>query len=377
MKLRNSYSVKRASATRVNYEHYSQFCIDKFSLRLLIALKEYYGSIDSALVKLEFMLPFEVTTKSFISVLALLRISYTVSEIKNFIVTHSDEGKQSIKYSKLAQVIQQLEKKRCEALQEKSKKIITEGTSTDDLVSYQALNAEKEKLANISLRIPLTTSLSENFTNFIEAFKFATSSQTITYFGLLRLLNYLEITYSQSQIHDFMISYSKNGHITLNKFKNIWFGNDNLCIVTTCPCPCELLSKYCKVHLCKIKNKGKIIYKTILKGLDQKSQTLLKIHTKKLFYPSVKMIKYVMQGYSKIQYSKKDWKCVQEYLNSKDKQEKEENELSFSYFKKSPSVCGFNKLPRSLSTNKRNISEKHINTMPYIEENLFITRFAT
>lgn len=301
----------RRSFSRKSITSFNTFSIDKLSNRFYEVLTDIYGDIDSALTKIELMLPLNIFLKNLISFCTSLRIPFTVDELKHFISSSSGR-KNYLKFEKFSEIIRNSKEKHPKP--EIQKISVNEGTSTNDLSSQLSpvYKLTKEKLKTI-----LSYTLTEKFANFLEAFAFATSQKTITFFGFLKLVKFLNVYVDEKLASEFFYEFSQNGHLTLQRFKSLWFNTEGLCVVSTCENLSEALSTFCEFHTRQFCMKGKKAYKSLTKDLDLKTRVYVKTLIKKNPYPEAKGLKNLLQNYSVKAFSGETWQAMALYISSK------------------------------------------------------------
>ena len=310
MKLRYSNHLKHTYRSRFNRENFTKSAVNTLMLKIRFALKNEYGSIESGLKLIENMLPSEIYFKNLVSLLGFLKVGYTIEDVKNFIKEFSTES-DFVSFEMFSKVLTHTNIFRFEKNPSQFPLLVNQGVSTDDQgvlseTLETTLIVPRKGIQNQDFRSTLSYFLQQKFENFIDAFKFATPLQIISYFQLIRLLNHLEIQQPESAITEFLSKHSQNGQITLEKFKKIYYNNDDLCMVPTCIDPIELVSKYCSLHYTKMVKKGKFLFEKIFLALDRKTQLSLKSQISKLFYPSSKQTKETLKNFLKNDLSCKD-----------------------------------------------------------------------
>ena len=287
MNIRSAWSVTRCPKYISAREVYNKTSIERMRIRVRNALIKTYGSIEVALNCIEVMLPSEIVTRDLSSVFTLFSLKFSSTETQAFIKFISKTSKDIITFNELCKFLTQE--------QSSSPLKLTLESSVRELSQSRKLVANTEGSSPYEeLRILLQKHLIEKFDDFIEAFKWTTKSNTITYFHFIRLLNFLNIPSTETILQDFTTKLSFNGHITLEKFKAIWYNDENLCLITLCNNKSKLLSRYCSMHYSLIRKRGKELYKTILGALDVKSQAVVSSKINKLFFPTYKTIKEIL-----------------------------------------------------------------------------------
>ena len=99
----------------------------------------------------------------------------------------------------------------------------------------------------------------------------------------------------------------------------------------------------------------------------------VKLQISKLFYPTYKIIKQILSNFITKKYSKRDWKAIEIYINSKDKENKLFQDFVSTNIKKIPSVAGFSRQLKSSIRNKSASSVRHLKTIAYTNDTAFIT----
>jgi hypothetical protein len=224
------------------------------------------------------------------------------------------------------------------------------------------------------LRITLAQNLPEKFDNFIKAFKYATTTTSITYFQLLRLFQYLNVNSPEHITKELISRISSKGHISIEKFKTIWYNKNDLCAISLCTKPVESLHSYCGYHLESIKSTGKKIYKSILMSLDTKSQKLLRSQVSKLFYPDTTAIKDLLSAYTGSKYSKNQWESIWFYINSKKNERSAYKDFNVSFIHKTP-ISRFSERNRKPLRTKSTNSERTIKVISHTDNTVLISSF--
>lgn len=302
-------------ANRMDTGDYRGYSSDKLGRRMNEVLKDVYKSLNSALDKLQVMLPVKIYLKNLISLFTYLKIPFTIDELKNFISSNTETSKNYLTFDKLSQVLIEIESKTPQSPSDSNLAVVSEGTSTCNILP---ITSPMHKMIKEKFRSLLYYGLTEKFENFVEAFQYATSQKTITYFGFLRLVKFLQIPADDVLVSEYFNSISKNGHLTLAKFKSIWFNKEGLCAVVHCSNAVEILSDFCSVHFDQFRSKGKQEFNRIMSDLDLKSQIYLKSLLKKNPFPDVKSLKEVFHGFKIRKRSKDSWKSIATYINTKE-----------------------------------------------------------
>lgn len=300
---------------RIDTGDYRVYSSDKLCRRLNEVLKDVYNNLDSALDKLQIMLPVKIYLKNLISLFTYLKIPFTVDELKTFISSHTETSKNYLTFDKFSQVLIEIESKKSPSSIDKNLALVSEGTSTCNILP---VTSPMHKIIKEKFKSLLHYSLTEKFENFVEAFQFATSQKTITYFGFIKLMKFLQIPADEVLVSEYFNSISKNGHLTLAKFKSIWFNKEGLCAVTQCSNAVETFSDFCSVHFDQFRSKGKQEFNRIMSDLDLKSQIYLKSLLKKNPFPDVKSLKETFNGFKIRERSKDCWKSIATYINTKE-----------------------------------------------------------
>ena len=334
----------RRSFSKKSISSFSTYSLEKLAQRFNEIITDIYGDIDSALTKISLLLPMSISLKNLISFCTTLGIPFTIDELKHFISTYSEGRKNYLKFEKFSEVIRNCKEKPSRL--EINKFSVNEGTSTNDLSSQLS---PVYKLTHEKLKTILSYTLTEKFANFLEAFAFATSQKTITFFGFLKLVKFLKVYVDEKLASEFFYEFSQNGHLTLQRFKGLWFNTEGLCVVQTCSSPSESLSTFCSFHTRQFCMKGKKAFKSLTADLDLKTQVFVKAMLRKNPYPEAKSLKNLLQGYSVKSFSGETWQAMALYLSSK--------EIKFPCYspmtKLKRSVVSSKSLPRSSQSASR------------------------
>ena len=371
MYARGAWSVARCPQYVSSKELSNKTSIERMLIKIRNALTKTYGSIQLALQKIEVMLPSEISSRDLSSILALFSLNFTSAETQAFVKFTSNSSKGSITFGELSKVLtEDLSSPRTKLDINFSQVSVKEVSHSKDA----ATNTETS-LAYEDIRVLLHKHLIEKFDSFIEAFKWTTKSNTITYFQFIRLLNFLNIPNDETIIKELLMKLSCNGHITLERFKAIWYNDENLCIVTLCNNKNKLLSRYCGMHYSLVRRKGKELYKKIIKSLDVKLQAVIASKINKLFFPTYKAIKGILGEVITYKLHKKDWKAIEMYLNSKEKNSDASRKFTVTVIKKSPSSIGLKKLS-TIGRYKSTNSVRYMRTIAYTNDTLFLSTVA-
>lgn len=300
---------------RPNTGEFREYSSDKLGRRLNEVLKDVYKDLRSALNKLEIMLPEKIYLKNLISLFSYLKIPFTVDELKCFINSNADSFNKFLPFDKFSQILTEIDSKKISLSVDKRVLHISEGTSTCDIIPKAS---PMHKMIKEKFKSLLLLSLTEKFDNFVDAFQFATNQKTITYFGFLKLVKFLQIPADENLASEYFNSVSKNGHLTIGKFKTIWYNTEGLCAVTLCSNPVEVISEYCSSHLDQVRSKGKQEFQRMLSDLDLRSQVYVKNLLKKNPFPDARNLKNVLDGVSIRKYSRDSWKSIATYINTKE-----------------------------------------------------------
>ena len=311
--LNKSYSIRRIR--RPNTGEFREVSADKLCRRLNEVLKDMFKDLKSAFAKLEIMLPEKIYLKNFISLFTYLKIPFTVDEVKCFIDSNTESFSKFLTFEKFSKILNEAESRKVSLSVDKKIVLVSEGTSTCDIIPKASPMHKiiKEKFKSLFL-----FSLTDKFENFIDAFQYATSQKTITYFGFLKLVKFLKIPAEENLVSDYFNSVCKNGHLTVGKFKSIWYDTEGLCAVTLCSNPVEVISEYCSGHLDQVRSKGKQEFQRMLDDLDLRSQVYVKNLLKKTPFPDARGLRNVLDGFSVRKYSRDSWKSIATYINTKE-----------------------------------------------------------
>lgn len=366
MKIRKAWSVKKCYQGLSESGLGKARSVERFVWMVKESLVKTYGNLDSALGNIEIMVPYEIGIRDLDSVFRLTAVKFNLEELRSLIEFISGNKRKMIRFSELAKVLRE-----CTWVTpikidlEKSLGFQDASTFTD------TITIEKH-----SLRLALYKGLNEKFNDFVEAFKWTTKNSTVTYFQFTKLLNYLNIPATEIILKDFFGKISLKGHITLEKFKAIWYNTDDLCMVALCPNRVQLISKYCEKHYLQMQNKGKHLYQNILLHLDSKSQIALGLKLSKMLFPTYKMIRTLITEFSRCMLHKKDWKAIELYLNTKEKPTNLYQDFFLTSLKKTPSASGFAKFQSPTRKNRTSYSVRNLRTIAYTSDTLFITSFG-
>jgi hypothetical protein len=288
---------------------FSDFSIEKITRRFVGVLIETFRDIDSALIQLEMMLPCKIFLKNLISFCSGLKIPFIIDELK-FFLSSLAEGRNYLKFEDFVKVLKEYKET------EKEKKMINvdEGTDTNDLpvALSPVYRLNKKKLKTI-----LSFTLSEKFENFLQAFSFVASGKSVTFFGFLKLVRFLGVFIDEKLASELFYEISYQGHLSLNRFKALWFNKDDLCAVAVCSQVKETLSEFCEFHLKQTVLKGKKAFKRLFEDLDLKSQVFVKGMLKKSPFPEPKFLKSIFDRFACQRLKRDDWKSMAQYFAAK------------------------------------------------------------